>query len=304
MLDKIFQNGLSFLDKYYNDSTFNSCVYEKINTNFKWKKDIKSKIFNTKKLDLDSLLQDAFLKATLAKNAILNTKNPNIYTKDDGSKVTDADFNSNKELLRLKHFSVVSEENINLYCKNGGLDLPDIFWLIDPLDGTSGYIKTQKNFCICVALVYKKRPILGLVYDVVNDLCVYASIKSLFFVYEKGKIKAFENMLLKPLYRHIKTNDLQEKVFLTSSRKSNSCEYFINKGLKYETQGSAIKFIRLALSQNHALIRSESLSFWDLCAGEFLVFASGGAMFCDGGYMLYDKIKMSSFCAFDKSWVK
>lgn len=303
LLDKIFKNGLCFLDKYHNDKAFNALVYEKINTSFKWKKDTKSKIFMPKKLDLDELLKDAFKKSALARKAILNTKNPNIYTKDDGSKVTDADFNSNKELLRLKHFAVVSEENISLYFKNDKLDLPDIFWLIDPLDGTSGYIKDRDNFCICVALVYKKRPILGLIYDVMKDLCVYASISSPLFVYQSKSIKTFENKFLKPLYKHPKTDTLNEKIFLISSRKSNSSEYFINKGLKYESQGSAIKFIRLALSKNHAFFRNESLSFWDLCAGEFLVFASGGAMFCDNGYMIYDKIKMPNFCAFDKSWV-
>ena len=303
ILNHLLENGLYFLEKYHNDNKFNKGFCCDLNASFSWRKNDISNIITTKNFtfDFDLILDDAFKKAKRAKQAILNVKNPNIYTKKDKSYVTDADLLANKELMRLGRFSVVSEENINVYIKDGKLILPDIFWLVDPLDGTNSYIKHRKDFCICVALVYKERPILGLIYDVVEDLCVYASVKSKIHIYHNKKTTLFSNMLFK-LQNKKPNKTLQDKVFLSSSRSLNY-KFYEKNGAKCVAQASAIKFLKIALSKYHGLLRSENLSFWDICAGDFLVFASGGAMFCDNGYIKYNQIKMPSFCAFDKSWI-
>lgn len=47
-------------------------------------------------------------------------------------------------------------------------------WFVDPIDGTTNFISTRRNFAICVALYDGTTPIFGVVYDVVNDICYHA----------------------------------------------------------------------------------------------------------------------------------
>lgn len=47
-------------------------------------------------------------------------------------------------------------------------------WFIDPIDGTTNFITMQRNFAICVALYNGTKPIFGVVYDVVEDICYHA----------------------------------------------------------------------------------------------------------------------------------
>ena len=40
----------------------------------------------------------------------------------------------------------------------------DLLWIVDPLDGTANFARGDDNFSISIALVYKKQPILGVVF--------------------------------------------------------------------------------------------------------------------------------------------
>lgn len=58
-------------------------------------------------------------------------------------------------------------------------------WFIDPIDGTTNFIATQRNFAICVALYQDTTPLFGVVYDVAADRCYYALAGGLAYVDEK-----------------------------------------------------------------------------------------------------------------------
>jgi myo-inositol-1(or 4)-monophosphatase len=47
-------------------------------------------------------------------------------------------------------------------------------WVIDPIDGTNNYINGYGTFAVCIGLLEKGRPILGVVYDVARD-AMYAA---------------------------------------------------------------------------------------------------------------------------------
>ena len=47
-------------------------------------------------------------------------------------------------------------------------------WIIDPLDGTTNFLKGIPVFSVSIALAYQMEPILGVVYDVMHDECFYA----------------------------------------------------------------------------------------------------------------------------------
>lgn len=47
-------------------------------------------------------------------------------------------------------------------------------WIIDPLDGTTNFIHGLRIFCVSVALVKGKQPLVGIVYEPNLDECFYA----------------------------------------------------------------------------------------------------------------------------------
>ncbi|MEE3718970.1 3'(2'),5'-bisphosphate nucleotidase CysQ [Tumidithrix elongata RA019] len=84
----------------------------------------------------------------------------------DEGKVTSADFAANDYILhQLKYqlgtrdFAYLSEE-----AEDDATRLEyDWVWIIDPLDGTSGFIKHTGEFAVHIGLAYQQRPVLGLV---------------------------------------------------------------------------------------------------------------------------------------------
>ena len=88
------------------------------------------------------------------------------YQKSDHSPVTSADFAVN---------DILQETLMNHFPKDGwrSEESPDSpnrlntsrVWVIDPIDGTSYFIKGIPQFSISVALVEQQQPILGVVYN-------------------------------------------------------------------------------------------------------------------------------------------
>ena len=93
---------------------------------------------------------------------IYNAKDFFVDEKNDGSPVTQADLVVN-DILREKltnkfpDIPILSEENT--YPK----EIPSLFWLIDPLDGTKEFINRSGEFTINVALVKNTQSIFGYV---------------------------------------------------------------------------------------------------------------------------------------------
>src|SRR3982751_363175 len=49
-------------------------------------------------------------------------------------------------------------------------------WVIDPIDGTNNFVAGLGNFAVCIGLLDKGMPVLGVVYDVTRDI-VYSAAK-------------------------------------------------------------------------------------------------------------------------------
>lgn len=75
----------------------------------------------------------------------------------------------------------------------------DYVWVIDPIDGTANYSRKIKNCAISVALLYKSKPVLGVVYNIFNkDVFFAVSGKGAYLNGNKIKVSPnpFENSLL------------------------------------------------------------------------------------------------------------
>ena len=84
--------------------------------------------------------------------------------KPDNTPVTNADIEVNKLITKkisnlTPNIKIVSEETSSNKENNSLND----FWLIDPIDGTVGYINGKDEFTINAALILNKKPVAGIV---------------------------------------------------------------------------------------------------------------------------------------------
>jgi len=113
--------------------------------------------------NLDTLLAVAKKAALDAGEAIMELYDSSKYEmKDDGTPVTVADLRANEILLThlaTTHIPVLTEES-------EGIDTPypELLWIIDPIDGTSGFIRSDGDFAVMIGLLKDGVPVLGVVY--------------------------------------------------------------------------------------------------------------------------------------------
>jgi len=97
-----------------------------------------------------------------------------VESKGDGSPLTRADRLAHEIIVAglaklTPEIPVVSEES-------GREEMQarlawDLFWLVDPLDGTKEFIKRNGEFTVNIALVHQGRPVFGVVYAPVLNSC-------------------------------------------------------------------------------------------------------------------------------------
>lgn len=97
-----------------------------------------------------------------------------VTKKGVGDFVTQADYKSEKllyeELLKARpDFGFLMEEGGKRVGKN-----PDYEWVIDPIDGTTNFMHGIPFWAISIALVFKGKPIAGLVFNPISDEMYWA----------------------------------------------------------------------------------------------------------------------------------
>lgn len=220
-------------------------------------------------MNLNSYLDLAIEAANAASIAILNERqNLKIWQKEDNSPVSSADLISNEILtqnLAKTDIEIFSEEKILPFEKRKNLEY---FWLIDPLDGTSSFLKQRDEFCIMIALIHKQRPILSLIKNPTNDDIFYAHKDTK--VYKNYKILEKDESLFK---------ENQFTALLSVNHLSATDAEFANKHkLKALNISSGLKFTALLEGKAGVYRRAENLSIWDIAAGDFLINQNGGFM--------------------------
>ena len=191
-------------------------------------------------------------------------KNIEIQRKLDTSLVTEADLKSNSfitaELQKILNIPVLSEEALVPYEERKNWKQ---YWLIDPLDGTKGFVNGNGEFTINTALMQENKPIVGMIYAPISKELHYAC---------RGEGCMHENV---PEF----TTHL-ERPIISVSRHFHSAETqaFLNKyNLKSTlTVGAALKFGRLAVGQIDIYPRFQGSSEWDIAAGHLIVQEAGG----------------------------
>ena len=131
------------------------------------------------------LLEEILLLARQAGSAIMGIyeKDFNVEYKADESPVTDADLAAHKVIVNgLKHLTpdvpILSEESADISWEVR--QTWQRYWLVDPIDGTMNFSRTNPIFCISVGYVENGEPIWGLIYNPVLKELIKGSEEGLF----------------------------------------------------------------------------------------------------------------------------
>ncbi len=238
------------------------------------------------------------------------------YTlKEDSSPLTQADLESNAYILEhlalIAPYKICSEEAVLDYEERKSLEY---YWLIDPLDGTKDFIAQNGGWTINIALIYKKRPILGVVYaPCFNEL--YIALQGL------GAF-SFDSVLLKrsnPTLQWLKEHKqklngerkIQDSQLIACDSMFHSTQETLEFLKKYDLKaykcGSSLKVCTLAKGEADIYPRFNGTSEWDMAACDIILQESGGVIIDKQTKkpLEYNKssIKNNHFIAFAKSQI-
>lgn len=201
--------------------------------------------------------------------------------KQDDSPVTAADIAANDFIIaKLKqefpNLAIVSEENPekqNLQAaKNSS------YFMIDPLDGTSAFIKKMDDFTVNIALISDNKPIFGVIYLPVLDLMYFSdenfkSYKIKNYSSNSDNLEAIKVTNNQEMLKVICTKREPEKSQIIADLKSR------NMTIKeLISVSSSYKFCLIAEGKADLYPRRANIKAWDVAAGHAIVKGAGGSM--------------------------
>ncbi|MFI3332262.1 MAG: 3'(2'),5'-bisphosphate nucleotidase CysQ [Rikenellaceae bacterium] len=213
-----------------------------------------------------------------------------VSLKSDKSPITEADRRAHttiKEYLGPTRIPILSEEGREmLYAERCNWEL---FWLIDPLDGTVEFINHTDEFTINIALMSENKSIASVVYVPCLKRLFFAAKNHGSFLWdavEPDSNSAFS-------YDEISTRLIQlpleapvrEVQKIAISRSHNTPETFdhidalraANPSVEVVEQGSSYKFCMLAEGSVDYYVRTSNTYEWDTAAGELVLAEAGGS---------------------------
>ncbi|MEO2068339.1 MAG: 3'(2'),5'-bisphosphate nucleotidase CysQ [Desulfurobacteriaceae bacterium] len=230
-------------------------------------------------------LLDTAIKAALQAGKeileIYRNGNFQVIEKADTSPLTLADRRAHqviKELLSECSLPILSEEGKAIsYQERKNWE---IFWMVDPLDGTKEFLKRNGEFTVNIALVKGNRPVLGVVYAPALGEIYYASESTgSVKVHVKDDGTLGESKVLNPE----DTAADRDYIVVVASRSHMSEEtkvfiekIFFEKEIKTVSKGSSLKLCLVAEGKADIYPRFAPTMEWDTAAGQAIVEFSGG----------------------------
>ena len=209
-------------------------------------------------------IRDIYLKGTFEKEI-----------KSDNTPVTSADIAAHNIItsalqLLTPDIPVLSEEDA---------DIPfdtrqqwDCYWLVDPLDGTGEFISGSGDFSVIIALVEHNRPIMGIVYVPMTEVCYYA-------IAGLGAYKRDETSELRIMSHQLPQSKDPSLKLAVSRQDTKSVLKLFSHSKHYDLivrGGAALKSCLIAEGQADCYVRIGPTGEWDTGAAQIIVEESGG----------------------------
>lgn len=259
------------------------------------------------------LLPKAYNAALRAGAAILEMYNgkmkASVNIKKDNTPIIAADCEAHRiirKYLGQTRIPLLSEEGREmLYAERKHWDL---FWMVDPLDGTKEFIKGNGEFTVNIALMVNHRPNIAVVYVPYKKLVYFAdcdlgSFRASGIDADPAAELRYEDMIrgaeALPIFK--KRN---RPLRIAVSRSHNTWKTFEHIGKlrkKYPDaeiieQGSSYKFCLIAEGTIDYYVRTSDTYEWDTAAGEAILENAGGKTLSlpDNERLLYNKESLAN----------
>ncbi|MBR2419543.1 MAG: 3'(2'),5'-bisphosphate nucleotidase CysQ, partial [Rikenellaceae bacterium] len=227
-----------------------------------------------------------------------------VSLKNDSSPLTIADRRAHetiKEYLGSTRIPILSEEGREmLYDERKNWEL---FWLVDPLDGTKEFINGNNEFTVNIALMSDNEAVAAVVY--------VPYISRMFMAVKGGGAYVKENVVAatdseadyasigEGLISLPVATRCNEPMQIAISRSHNTPETFAHidairtcvPDLEVVEQGSSYKFCMLAEGTVDYYVRTSNTYEWDTAAGELILEEAGGSTVAidSGKHLAYNK---------------
>jgi len=238
-------------------------------------------------MDLEKLLAIALNASLKGGQEILNVYNSDfaVEMKEDKSPLTMADKNAHEaidELLTKTNLPVLSEEGSQVaFDKRKEWE---IFWMVDPLDGTKEFVKRNGEFTVNIALIKGQQPIMGVIYVPVKEVLYFSTPDQ---AYKVENVKPGEHIedLASMMNRGTLLPKKQEKKVFTivgsRSHMSEETETFISEmknqhgEVTIVSMGSSLKLCLVAEGEADVYPRFAPTMEWDTAAGHAIALGAG-----------------------------
>ena len=153
-----------------------------------------------------------------------------------------------------KNYSFITEETGKILNKNR-----DIFWLIDPIDGTINFLHGIPHFAISVALQINEEIIIGLIFDPIKNEIFYA---------EKNNGSYINNNRI----RVSKKSNINECLFASNNDGVKSIYPRLNTR---NTGCAALDLAYVGCGRFDGYFHN-NINIWDIAAGKIIIEEAGG----------------------------
>lgn len=147
-----------------------------------------------------------------------------------------------------------------------------VYWLVDPLDGTRGFVAGDSCYTVNIALVVDHQPVLGVIYAPVSDRLFYATTHQGAFSIRVGRT-------VEPL--HSRAQDWQQLRLITGHFHNSERHLLIlaqKRSIITTRMNSSYKFCEIAAGRQDFYPKYTDTSEWDTAAGQVILQEAGGAL--------------------------
>jgi len=225
--------------------------------------------------ELLTIATEAALQAGKAIMEVYTSGNFEIEEKADNSPLTVADTAANSiinQYLEKTGLPILSEE---------GKKIPyddrkkwNLFWMIDPLDGTKEFISKNGDFTVNIALIHFNNPVAGVIYAPYKNILYYGSEETGVYKTEDGKQTQLFSNAVKTSFENFRQKQ-EVTIVASKSHLNDATKELINsfKNVKLISVGSSIKFMLLAEGIADIYPRLAPTMEWDIAAAHALLIA-------------------------------
>ena len=198
--------------------------------------------------------------------------NPSILSDDFKDIKTKADLAMNEEIiaeLKLTNIAILSEES-EFHAEG----LPELCWVIDPLDGTYNFTRKFPFSGISIALLEKDVPVIGVVKDIFGKHSFTSALgNGSFKDGDKMSVSSVNELGIATLTTGFPSGASYETNHLLNFVKS------VQEFKKVRALGAASLMLSLAAEGTFDVYYEKDIYLWDVAAGLSLIKEAGGKYF-------------------------